>query len=204
MKLRGAAFNQIKRVTAPRKKLANKTFEFDLSPDFKEDRSQKRVDRAKNKRLSISNPILQNFLGKVEAHVTCVVEQIFRQYERIFEQKFKPIFRGKSKMFFKYFNDLEKQIGFNISSAMKNQPLLKQLLTPNEFFKGDRSVSGLISANDRKVLLSQNFSTVLSTCKPDVSNLLLDFTKSHIDNLNKGMDFEELGEAFLLFFGCVG
>lgn len=192
VKLRAAGLAQLKRVfrAQRRPKSAAKAPEFDASPEFKESRSKK---RGNSRRLSLSNPVFTNFLGKVEAHVKCLVEQIFRQYERIFENKFKPIFRGKAKVFFKYFNDLERQIGFNISSALKNQPLLRQLLTPHEFFKGERSIVGGVSGANRKTLLSQNFSTVLSTVQPETSNLLLDFTKSHIDNLNKGLDFEELG-----------
>jgi hypothetical protein len=190
-----ASFNQIKKVSLPLKNAFNRTINFDLSPDFKEDRYKKKPESKINKHFSITNPVIQNFLGKIEAHVTCLVEQIFRQYERIFNKKFKPFFRGKSNIFSKYFSDLEKQIGFNISGTLKNQPLLKQFLTPNEFYKGNKSISGLISMGG-KDLLSQNFSSVLSIEKleNDPLNLMLDFTKSHIDNLNKGYDFEEIGK----------
>lgn len=198
MKLSNISFTQLKKVSTPNKRPMDRTIDFDLSPDFKQDRYKEKKDTKIQTNFSISNPVIQNFLGKIEAHVTCLIEQIFRQYERVFDKKFKPYFRGKSNIFSKYFSDLEKQIGFNISGTLKNHALLKQFLTPHEFFKGNKSISGMVSMGG-KDLLSQNFSSVLSIEKMENEplNLMLDFTKSHIDNLNKGFDFEEIGSAII-------
>ena len=184
--------NKIKKVTSQTKRLAERTFDFDLSPDFKDERKRKADPRRKFGALSMANPLMQNFLGKVDAHVICLMEQIFRQYRQIFEKEFKQYFRSKAGVFSKYLKDLEKQIRFNISSTMKNFALLKQFLTPTEIFRGNKSTS----VNDRKDLLSQNFSSVLSGGKQeqDPLNLVLDFTKSHIENLKKGYDFQEIGK----------
>jgi hypothetical protein len=126
------------------------------------------------------------------------MEQIFTQYRQIFEKEFQSGLRKKGGLFSKYFRDMEKQIRFNISSTMKNLTLLKHFLTPVDVFKGNKSI-GMTSMNDRKDLLSQNFSSVLSITKQDTEppNLMLDFTKSHIENLKKGYDFEEVGTVLV-------
>lgn len=194
----------LKKTKTTAKKGPERGGQFDMSPDFKDRRPRPlnevpsrttSLAKSTKKTLNIQSTIFQNFLGKIDAHINCLTEQIFTQYRNLFEKDVKPVFRNKKNLFMKYFKDLEKQIQFKISSTLKNVTLLKQFLTPYDAFKGNKSI-GLTSVNDRKDLLSQNFSSVLSISKPDQEppNLMLDFTKSHIENLKNGYDFEEMGK----------